>query len=76
MSCMHTGEVEIWEWTMARTFNYAKMAALIAPHLFMLRRGHRDCVGLDEEPPDAQDTKRAFHSGRGSQQWSFLPKNR
>ncbi len=48
MSYLGTGEYEIWEWNMGRTFSYAEMAALIAPRLFMVERGHRDGVGLDE----------------------------
>ncbi|HYF37180.1 MAG TPA: hypothetical protein VD994_17905, partial [Prosthecobacter sp.] len=30
------------------TFNYAEMAALIAPRPFMVERGHNDGVGIDE----------------------------
>ena len=36
------------EWNLANTFNYAEMAALIAPRPFMVERGHRDPVGIDE----------------------------
>jgi len=48
MSYIHTQEYEIWEWNMGRTFNYAEMAALIAPRPFMVERGHNDGVGTDE----------------------------
>jgi cephalosporin-C deacetylase-like acetyl esterase len=48
MSYLHTGEYEIWDWNMGRTFNYAEMAALIAPRPFMVERGHNDGVGTDE----------------------------
>ena len=48
MSYIHTHEYEIWEWNMGRTFNYAEMAALIAPRPFMVERGHNDGVGVDE----------------------------
>jgi cephalosporin-C deacetylase-like acetyl esterase len=48
MSYIATGEYEIWEWNMGRTFNYAEMAALIAPRPFMVERGHNDGVGSDE----------------------------
>jgi cephalosporin-C deacetylase-like acetyl esterase len=48
MSYTHTHEYEIWEWNMGRTFNYAEMAALIAPRPFMVERGHNDGVGSDE----------------------------
>ncbi len=48
MSYLGTGEYEIWEWNMGRTYSYAEMAALIAPRPFMVERGHRDGVGTDE----------------------------
>ena len=48
MSYLFTGEYEIWEWDLAHTFNYAEMAALIAPRPFMGERGHNDGVGVDE----------------------------
>jgi cephalosporin-C deacetylase-like acetyl esterase len=48
MSYVATPEYEIWEWNMGRTFNYAEMAALIAPRPFMVERGHNDGVGNDE----------------------------
>ena len=48
MNYTTTGEYEIWEWNMGRTFNYAEMAALIAPRPFMVERGHDDGVGTDE----------------------------
>jgi cephalosporin-C deacetylase-like acetyl esterase len=44
---MHANEYEIWEWNLARTFNYAEMAALIAPRPFMVERGHDDGCGTD-----------------------------
>lgn len=47
MSYLYTGEYEIWEWNLGRTFNYAEMAALIAPRPFMVERGHDDGVGTD-----------------------------
>jgi hypothetical protein len=43
-----TNEYEMWEWDMGNTFNYAEMAGLIAPRPFMVERGHRDGVGIDE----------------------------
>lgn len=48
MSYVYTHEYEIWEWNLGRTFNYAEMAALIAPRPFMVERGHDDGVGVDE----------------------------
>ncbi len=47
-SYVWTGEYEIFEWNLAHTFNYAEMAALIAPRPFMVERGHFDGVGTDE----------------------------
>lgn len=47
-SYMFTGEYEMPEFDLASTFNYAEMAALIAPRPFMVERGHRDAVGIDE----------------------------
>ncbi len=42
------GEYEIFEWDLGHTFNYAEMAALIAPRPFMVERGHFDGVAPDE----------------------------
>lgn len=47
-SYMFTREYEIFEFNLAETFNHAEMAALIFPKPFMVERGHRDGVGLDE----------------------------
>ncbi|MGL4553993.1 MAG: dienelactone hydrolase family protein [Gemmataceae bacterium] len=47
-SYVWTGEYEIFEWDLGGTFNYAEMAALIAPRPFMVERGHFDGVGSDE----------------------------
>ncbi len=47
-SYMFTGEYEMPEFDLANTFNYAEMAALIAPRPFMVERGHRDGVAIDE----------------------------
>ena len=47
-SYLFTGEYEIFEWNLGHTFNYAEMAALIAPRPFMVERGHDDGVGIDE----------------------------
>ncbi|HUR46996.1 MAG TPA: prolyl oligopeptidase family serine peptidase [Candidatus Saccharimonadales bacterium] len=48
LSYMFTGEYEMPEWNLGHTFNYAEMAALIAPRPFMVERGHDDGVGIDE----------------------------
>lgn len=45
---MFTGEYEMPEFNLGQTFNYAEMAYLIAPRPFMVERGHRDGVGIDE----------------------------
>lgn len=47
-SYMFTKEYEMPEWDLGHTFNYAEMAALIAPRPFMVERGHYDGVGIDE----------------------------
>jgi hypothetical protein len=47
-SYMFTMEYEMPEWNLGHTFNYAEMAALIAPRPFMVERGHNDVVGIDE----------------------------
>ena len=47
-SYVWTGEYEIFEWDLGSTFNYAEMAALIAPRPFMVERGHFDGVGTDD----------------------------
>jgi dienelactone hydrolase len=41
-------EYEIFEFDLGSTFNYAEMAALIAPRPFMVERGHFDGVSWDE----------------------------
>lgn len=47
-SYMWTREYEMYEFDLGHTFNYAEMAALIAPRPFMVERGHDDGVGTDE----------------------------
>jgi len=47
-SYMFTGEYEMYEFDLGVTFNYAEMAYLIFPRPFMVERGHRDGVGIDE----------------------------
>jgi hypothetical protein len=46
-SYVNTGEYEIFEFDLGGTFNYAEMAALIAPRPFMVERGHFDGVADD-----------------------------
>jgi dienelactone hydrolase len=47
-SYVWTAEYEIFEFDLGSTFNYAEMAALIAPRPFMVERGHFDGVAVDE----------------------------
>ncbi len=47
-SYVWSGEYEIFEFNLGGTFNYAEMAALIAPRPFMVERGHFDGVAPDE----------------------------
>jgi len=47
-SYMYTEEYDMQEWDLGHTFNYAEMAALIAPRPFMVERGHLDGVAVDE----------------------------
>jgi dienelactone hydrolase len=47
-SYVGTGEYEIFEFGLGKTFNYAEMAALIAPRPFMVERGHFDGVAPDD----------------------------
>lgn len=47
-SYMFSPEYEMPEFNLGHTFNYAGMAALIAPRPFMVERGHNDGVGIDE----------------------------
>jgi hypothetical protein len=48
LSYMFMNEYELPEFNLGSTFNYAEMAALIAPRPFMVERGHQDGVGIDE----------------------------
>ena len=47
-SYVWTAEYEMFEFDLGSTFNYAEMAALIAPRPFMVERGHFDGVAPDE----------------------------
>lgn len=48
LSYMFTGEYEMDEWNMGHVANHAELAMLMAPRPFMVERGHRDGVGVDE----------------------------
>ena len=45
---MYTIEYDMYEFGLAERFNYAEMAALIAPRPFQVERGHDDGVAPDE----------------------------
>jgi dienelactone hydrolase len=47
-SYLYTIEYDMYEFDLAHTFNYAEMAALVAPRPFMVERGHDDGVAPDE----------------------------
>jgi dienelactone hydrolase len=47
-SYMFAPEYEMFDFNLGRTYNYAEMAAMIAPRAFMVERGHNDGVGIDE----------------------------
>ena len=47
-SYVFTGEYEMFEWNMGHVANYAELATLMTPRPFMVERGHRDGVSLDE----------------------------
>jgi dienelactone hydrolase len=47
-SYLFTNEYEMPEWDLGHSFNYAEMAALIAPRPFMVERGIYDGVATDE----------------------------
>jgi hypothetical protein len=47
-SYLFTIEYDMYEFDLGHTCGYAEMAGLIAPRPFMVERGHRDAVGVDE----------------------------
>jgi dienelactone hydrolase len=64
-SYMFTGEYDMYEFDLGNTFNYAEMAALIAPRPFMVERGHSDGVGLDEYVAFEYAKVRRFYAQMG-----------
>jgi hypothetical protein len=64
-SYMFTPEYEMYEFDLGNTFNYAEMAALIAPRPFMVERGHSDGVGLDEYVAFEYAKVRRFYAQMG-----------
>jgi dienelactone hydrolase len=63
-SYVWTGEYEIFEFDLGSTFNYAEMAALIAPRPFMVERGHFDGVAPDEAVAYEFAKVRHLYNGR------------
>ncbi len=63
-SYVYTGEYEIFEFDLGSTFNYAEMAALIAPRPFMVERGHFDGVAPDEMVAAEFAKVRHLYNGR------------
>ena len=47
-SYLLTKEWEMDEWNLAHVANYAELARLMAPRPFMVERGHRDGVSVDQ----------------------------
>ena len=47
-SMIYHGVFEVFEFDLGHTFNHSELAALICPRPFMVERGHRDGVALDE----------------------------
>ncbi|MFZ5927143.1 MAG: alpha/beta hydrolase family protein [Acidobacteriota bacterium] len=47
-SYMFTEEYDMLEWNLAHIASHAELAMLIAPRPFLVERGHRDPVGIDE----------------------------
>jgi dienelactone hydrolase len=47
-SYLYTKEYEMPEFDLGETFNYSELAMLIAPRPFMVERGHKDGVSIDE----------------------------
>jgi dienelactone hydrolase len=47
-SYMFSREYDMLEFNLGNTFNYAELASLMAPRPFMVERGHKDGVGVDE----------------------------
>lgn len=47
-SYLFTEEYDMLEWNLAHIASHAELAMLIAPRPFLVERGHRDPVGIDE----------------------------
>jgi dipeptidyl aminopeptidase/acylaminoacyl peptidase len=64
-SYLYTIEYDMYEFNLAHTFNYAEMAALIAPRPFMVERGHHDGVAPDEWVAHEYSRVRRFYTRLG-----------
>jgi dienelactone hydrolase len=64
-SYLYTAEYELLEWDMAHVANHAELAMLMAPRAFMVERGHRDGVGIDEWVASEYARVRRFFDERG-----------
>jgi dienelactone hydrolase len=64
-SYLYTIEYDMYEFDLAHTFNYAEMAALIAPRPFMVERGHDDGVAPDEWVALEYSRVRRFYNKMG-----------
>jgi cephalosporin-C deacetylase-like acetyl esterase len=64
-SYVYTREYEILEWNMAHVASHAELAMLIAPRHFMVERGHRDGVGIDEWVASEYARVRRFYDEKG-----------
>ncbi len=64
-SYLYTVEYDMYEFNLGHTFNYAEMAALIAPRPFMVERGHHDGVAPDEWVAHEYSRVRRFYAKLG-----------
>ena len=64
-SYLYTTEYDMYEFNLGHTFNYAEMAALIAPRPFMVERGHHDGVAPDEWVAHEFSRVRRFYAKLG-----------
>ena len=64
-SYLYTVEHDMYEFDLGHTFNYAEMAALIAPRPFMVERGHHDGVAPDEWVAHEYARVRRFYAKLG-----------
>jgi dienelactone hydrolase len=64
-SYLYTIEYDMYEFDLGHTFNYAEMAALIAPRPFMVERGHYDGVAPDEWVAHEYARVRRFYAKLG-----------